>query len=109
MVARPVDTEHIDDLRQQQGGAIQHGAIDEIELTRQAVAPLDRFSQQPRLADTTWANQHHDALGRIGQHAGEEIAVDLQPGQYLGACYLSGPGELPMHAAMGMFKIFTVE
>ncbi|HET9660854.1 MAG TPA: hypothetical protein VFP05_11030 [Thermomicrobiales bacterium] len=34
------------------------------------------------------------------------IEVDLQPGQYLAACYLSGPGELPMHAAMGMFKIF---
>jgi hypothetical protein len=37
------------------------------------------------------------------------IEPDLQPGQYLGACYLSGPGDLPMHAAMGMFKIFTVE
>ena len=37
------------------------------------------------------------------------IEFDLQPGQYLAACYLSGPGELPMHAAMGMFHIFTVE
>jgi hypothetical protein len=34
------------------------------------------------------------------------IEVDLQPGQYLAACYLSGPGDLQMHAAMGMFKIF---
>jgi hypothetical protein len=34
------------------------------------------------------------------------IEVDLQPGQYLAACFLSGPGDLPMHAAMGMFKIF---
>jgi len=34
------------------------------------------------------------------------VEVDLQPGQYLGACYLSGPGDLAMHAAMGMFKIF---
>lgn len=34
------------------------------------------------------------------------IELDLQPGQYLAACYLSGPGDLQMHAAMGMFKIF---
>jgi hypothetical protein len=34
------------------------------------------------------------------------IEVDLQAGQYLAACYLSGPGDLQMHAAMGMFKIF---
>ncbi len=34
------------------------------------------------------------------------VEFDLQPGQYLAACYLSGPGDLPMHAAMGMFKIF---
>jgi hypothetical protein len=34
------------------------------------------------------------------------VEVDLQPGQYLAACYLSGPGDLQMHAAMGMFKIF---
>lgn len=36
------------------------------------------------------------------------IEVDLQPGQYMGACFLSGPGDTPMHAAMGMFKIFEV-
>lgn len=35
------------------------------------------------------------------------IEVDLQPGQYLGACFLSGPGDTPLHAAMGMYKIFT--
>ncbi len=34
------------------------------------------------------------------------IEVDLAAGQYLAACYLSGPGALPMHAAMGMFTIF---
>ena len=34
------------------------------------------------------------------------IAFDLQPGQYMGACFLSGPGDTPIHAAMGMFKIF---
>lgn len=34
------------------------------------------------------------------------IQVDLPAGQYLGACFLSGPGDTPMHAAMGMFKIF---
>jgi hypothetical protein len=34
------------------------------------------------------------------------IEVDLQPGQYIGACFLSGPGTTPLHAAMGMFKIF---
>jgi len=33
------------------------------------------------------------------------IEVDLQPGQYIGACFLSGPGTTPLHAAMGMFKI----
>ncbi len=34
------------------------------------------------------------------------IELDLQPGQYIAACFLSGPGDLPIHAAMGMFKIF---
>lgn len=37
------------------------------------------------------------------------IEFDLQPGQYLAACYLNGPGSLPVHAAMGMFHIFAVE
>jgi hypothetical protein len=36
------------------------------------------------------------------------IEVNLQPGQYLAACFLSGPGALPLHAAMGMFTIFDV-
>jgi hypothetical protein len=36
------------------------------------------------------------------------LEIDLEPGQYLGACYMSGPGDVPMHAAMGMFKIFDV-
>lgn len=34
------------------------------------------------------------------------IQVDLQHGQYLAVCFLSGPGNTPIHAAMGMFKIF---
>ncbi|MGD9712112.1 MAG: hypothetical protein AB7V46_08620 [Thermomicrobiales bacterium] len=35
--------------------------------------------------------------------------IDLSPGTYVVFCFLSGPGEVPMHALMGMFKIFTVE
>lgn len=36
-------------------------------------------------------------------------AFDLAPGQYIAFCFVSGPGEVPIHAALGMFKIFTVE
>ena len=36
-------------------------------------------------------------------------AFDLAPGQYIAFCFVSGPGEVPIHAAMGMFHIFTVE
>jgi hypothetical protein len=36
------------------------------------------------------------------------LEIDLEPGQYLGACFMSGPGDLPVHAALGMFKIFNV-
>jgi hypothetical protein len=35
--------------------------------------------------------------------------VNLQPGQHEAFCFISGPGTLPIHAAMGMFKIFNVE
>jgi hypothetical protein len=34
---------------------------------------------------------------------------DLEPGTYVAFCFLAGPGTVPTHAAMGMFKIFTVE
>ena len=37
------------------------------------------------------------------------IEVDLEPGQYVAFCFISGPGDVPPHALMGMFKIFTVE
>ncbi len=37
------------------------------------------------------------------------IELDLQPGQYEVFCFMSGPGEVPMHAAAGMFKVITVE
>jgi hypothetical protein len=35
--------------------------------------------------------------------------VDLAPGQYIAFCFLEGPGDVPAHAALGMFKVFTVE
>ena len=34
---------------------------------------------------------------------------DLAPGQYIAFCFASGPGEVPLHATLGMYKIFTVE
>ena len=37
------------------------------------------------------------------------IEVDLAPGQYIVFCFISGPGDVPIHAAMGMYKILTVE
>lgn len=37
------------------------------------------------------------------------IDVDLEPGQYMVFCFISGPGDVPIHAAMGMYKIITVE
>jgi hypothetical protein len=37
------------------------------------------------------------------------IELDLQPGQYVVICFMSGPGSVPVHAAMGMFKVITVE
>ncbi|MCC6945762.1 MAG: hypothetical protein IT335_14375, partial [Thermomicrobiales bacterium] len=37
------------------------------------------------------------------------IELDLQPGQYIAFCFMSGPGSVPVHAAMGMFKVITVE
>lgn len=37
------------------------------------------------------------------------LEVDLEPGTYIALCFISGPGDLPPHAFLGMFKIFTVE
>jgi hypothetical protein len=34
---------------------------------------------------------------------------DFEPGTYVAFCFLAGPGTVPTHAAMGMYKIFTVE
>lgn len=37
------------------------------------------------------------------------MEVDLEPGTYIALCFISGPGDLPPHAFLGMFKVFTVE
>ncbi len=34
---------------------------------------------------------------------------DLEPGTYVAFCFVTGPGTVPTHASMGMYKIFTVE
>jgi len=34
---------------------------------------------------------------------------DLAPGQYVALCFINGPGEVPIHASLGMYKIFNVE
>jgi hypothetical protein len=36
------------------------------------------------------------------------LEIDLAPGTYIAFCFVSGPGEVPPHAALGMFKVFTV-
>lgn len=35
--------------------------------------------------------------------------MNLEPGTYVAICFLSGPGDVGMHAMLGMYKIFTVE
>jgi hypothetical protein len=35
--------------------------------------------------------------------------VDLEPGNYIAFCWVAGPGDVPPHALMGMFAVFTVE
>jgi hypothetical protein len=35
------------------------------------------------------------------------VEIDLDAGQYLVFCFLPGPGDLPIHAALGMFSIIT--
>ncbi len=37
------------------------------------------------------------------------VEVNLEPGTYVAFCFLSGPGDVGMHAMQGMYKIFTVE
>jgi hypothetical protein len=34
---------------------------------------------------------------------------DFEPGTYIAFCFVTGPGSVPTHASLGMFKIFTVE
>lgn len=34
--------------------------------------------------------------------------ANLEPGTYVAICFLSGPGDVGMHAMQGMYKIFTV-
>lgn len=36
----------------------------------------------------------------------EWVEFDLEPGQYEAFCFISGPGDLPIHAAMGMANLF---
>ncbi|HET9660653.1 MAG TPA: hypothetical protein VFP05_10020 [Thermomicrobiales bacterium] len=37
------------------------------------------------------------------------VEANLEPGTYVAFCFLSGPGDVGMHAMQGMYKIFTVE
>ncbi len=37
------------------------------------------------------------------------VEADLEPGTYVAFCFLSGPGDVGVHAMQGMYKIFTVE
>ncbi len=37
------------------------------------------------------------------------IEVDLEPGTYVAFCFIEGPGDVPSHAALGMYSILTVE
>jgi hypothetical protein len=37
------------------------------------------------------------------------MEVNLEPGTYVAFCFLSGPGDVGVHAMQGMYKIFTVE
>jgi hypothetical protein len=37
------------------------------------------------------------------------VEANLEPGTYVAFCFLSGPGDVGVHAMQGMYKIFTVE
>jgi hypothetical protein len=37
------------------------------------------------------------------------VEGNLEPGTYVAFCFLSGPGDVGVHAMQGMYKIFTVE
>ena len=52
-----------------------------------------------------------EAAGTLALSTGQtnSIQIDLGPGQYVEFCFISGPGDIPIHAAMGMYKIITVE
>ncbi len=39
----------------------------------------------------------------------ELIQANLEPGTYVALCFVQGPGDVGLHAMMGMYKIFTVE
>jgi hypothetical protein len=56
-------------------------------------------------------DQFADVAGTLVLSTGQTnwIEVDLEPGQYVVFCFISGPGDVPIHAAMGMYKIITVE
>jgi hypothetical protein len=36
------------------------------------------------------------------------LVLDLERGTYVAFCWITGPGAVPTHATMGMFKVFTV-
>jgi len=82
-------------------------------LTQASVAAtFGSFIGTPMPADATpiseQAIQPVADTGALSPGQSMWIEVDLQAGQYLAACFLNGPGNTPMHAAMGMFKIFEV-
>lgn len=37
------------------------------------------------------------------------VEANLEPGTYVAFCFLSGPGDVGVHAMQGMYKIFTVK
>jgi len=75
-------------------------------------ATFGSFIGTPMAADATPINESaiSEVLDTGALSSGQSmwVAVDLQPGQYIAACFLSGPDDVPMHAAIGMFNIFGV-
>jgi hypothetical protein len=55
--------------------------------------------------------QFSDVVNTMTQSGGQTnwIEVDLEPGQYAVLCFIVGPGDVTLHAAMGMYKIITAE
>jgi hypothetical protein len=79
----------------------------------QIEATLDMFVGSPVATPEAVLNPDLfvDVAGTLVLSTGQTnwIQVDLEPGQYVVFCFISGPGDVPIHAAMGMYKIITVE